>query len=162
MKERKNCSQPGTEVGGCDRRKLLRAGACAGLALALGSSGLSCCPRCVSESQATRLTNDEYATMGYCCIECSKCDAYVATRNNDDELRAKVAKQWKMKAEEVNCNGCKSGKALFNCEAKECAARKRLPTCAHCGEFASCDKEFWARSKDLKEKVREMRTNPRL
>ena len=162
MKEREKCSQSGTEVGGCDRRKLLRAGACAGLGLALGSSGLSCCPRCVSESQAVRLTDDEYAMFGYCCIECNKCDAYVATRNNDDELRAKVAKQWKMKAEEVNCNGCKSGKALFNCEAKECAVKKRLPTCAHCREFASCDKEFWARSKDLKQKVREMRTNPRI
>ena len=39
--------------------------------------------------------------FGYCCIECNKCDAYVATRNDDDELRAKVAKQWKMKAEEI-------------------------------------------------------------
>ncbi len=162
MKDSKKYSLPGTEVGGCDRRKLLKAGACAGLGLALSSSGLSCCPRCVSESQAARLANDEFAMFGYCCIECNKCQAYVATQNDDDELRAKVAEQWKMKAEDINCSGCKSGKALFNCEAKQCAVKKGLPTCAHCGDFASCDKEFWARSKDLKEKVREMRTNPRL
>ena len=162
MRDSKKCSLPGTEKGGCDRRKLLKASACGGLGLALSSSWLSCCPRCVSESQAVRLTNDEYAMFGYCCIECSKCEAYVATQNNDDELRAKVAKQWKMKAEEIDCNGCKSGKALFNCEAKQCAVKKGLPTCAHCGDFASCDKEFWARSEDLREKVREMRTNPHL
>lgn len=162
MKEGEKKTAPAREVGGCHRRKLLKAGACAGLGLALGSSGLSCCPRCVSESQAVKLTNDEFAMFGYCCIECKKCDAYVATRNDDDELRAKVAKQWKIKAEEVNCDGCKSGKALFTCEVKECAVEKRLPTCAHCGNFTSCDKEFWAKSHNLKEKVREMRTNPRI
>ena len=162
MEDSRKCPLPGTQALGCDRRMLLKAGACAGLGLALGSSGLSCCPRCVSESQTVRLANDKYAMFGYCCIECSKCDAYVATQNNDDELRAKVAKQWKMKTEEINCNGCKSGKALFNCEAKQCAVKKSLPTCAHCGDFASCDKEFWARSEDLREKVREMRTNPHL
>jgi len=162
MQEGKKCPPHGTEVGGCDRRKLLKAGACTGLGLALSSLGLSCCQRCVSESQAARLTNDEFAMFGYCCIECKKCDAYIATWKDDDELRAKVAKQWKIKAEEVNCNGCKSGKALFTCEAKKCAIKKSVPTCAHCGDFASCDKEFWARSRSLMEKVREMRTNPRL
>ena len=160
MKEDKKCSLPGTEVGGCDRRKLLKAGAFAGLGLALSSSGLSCCPRCVSESQAARLTDDEFAMFGYCCVECNKCDAYIATRNNDDELKAKVAKQWKMKAEEIVCDGCKSDRALFNCEAKKCAVKRSLPTCAHCGDFASCDKEIWTTSPDLMGKVREMRTNP--
>ena len=162
MKKGKEFSPPGTEVGGCDRRELIKAGACVGLGLALSSAGISCCPRCASESEAARLTNDEFAMFGYCCIECKKCDAYVATRNNDDELRAKVAKQWNMKAEEINCDGCKSGEALFNCEVKQCAVKKRLPTCAHCGEFASCDKEFWTRSQDLMENVRQMRTNPRI
>ena len=162
MEDSKKCSLPVTEAGGRDRRKLLKAGACAGLGLVLGSSGLSCCPRCVSDSQLAALANDEYATFGYCCIECSKCQAYVATQSNDEKLRAKVAEQWKMKAEQINCNGCKSDKPLFNCEVKECAVKKGLPTCAHCADFPACDKEFWARSEALRTRVRQMRANPHL
>ncbi|MHC4118292.1 MAG: DUF3795 domain-containing protein [Planctomycetota bacterium] len=146
-------------TGGRDRRDLLKAGACAGLGLALASGGFSCC-RCVSEPDAARLTDGEFAMFGYCCVECSKCDAYIATRNNDDALRAKVARQWKMKPEQINCSGCKSDNALFNCEAKRCAIERRLPTCAHCGDFASCEKEIWTKSPELMGKVREMRTNP--
>ena len=162
MTKGKKCSLPGTEAGGCGRRELLKTGACAGLGLALSSAGLSCCPRCVSESEAARLTDDEFAMFGYCCVECNKCDAYVATRNDDDELRAKVAERWKMPAEEIVCDGCKSDRALFSCEAKKCAIERRLPTCAHCGDFTSCDKEIWTRSPDLTEKIQEMRTNPRI
>ena len=105
MTKGKKSSLSDTEVGGYDRRKLLKTGACAGLGLALSSAGLSCCPRCVSEAEAARLTDDEFAMFGYCCVECNKCEAYVATQNNDGELKAKVAKQWKMKAEEVVCDG---------------------------------------------------------
>ena len=162
MSEDENGPRLGAEAGRCDRRWLLKAGACSGLGLALGSSGLSCCPRCVSDSQLATLANDEYATFGYCCIECSKCQAYVATQSNDDQLRAKVAEQWKMKAEQINCDGCKSDKPLFNCEVKECAVKKGLPTCAHCADFPACDKEFWARSEALRTRVRQMRANPHL
>ncbi|MFC1635024.1 DUF3795 domain-containing protein, partial [Planctomycetota bacterium] len=71
--------------------------------------------------------------------------------------RAKVAKQWKMKAEKINCDGCKSDNALFNCEAKKCAIAKNLPTCAHCPDFPSCNKEIWIKWPILKEKVEAMR-----
>ncbi len=29
--------------------------------------------------------------LGYCGVECSKCPAYIATINNDDELRRRYA-----------------------------------------------------------------------
>ena len=35
---------------------------------------------------------DKY--IGYCGLDCRKCEAYIATIHNDDELRAKVAKLW--------------------------------------------------------------------
>ena len=77
--------------------------------------------------------------------------------NNDDELRAKVAKQWKMDAEKLYCDGCKSENALFNCDAKKCAVARGLPTCAHCDDFPTCDKDIWTKWPELKKKTEEMR-----
>lgn len=89
-----------TRAAGRNRRDLLKAGTCTGFGLVLTSGGLSCC-QCVSESETARLADHEFAMFGYCCIDCSKCDAYIAIRNNDGELRAKVAKKWKMKTEQI-------------------------------------------------------------
>lgn len=139
-----------------NRRALLRAGACAGLAITIGAGVLSCCPG-DSHPKETKRTEDDFSMVAYCCLECDKCDAYIATQNNDDALRAKVAKEWKMKAEDVRCDGCKSDNALFNCEAKKCATSRNLPTCAHCPDFPSCDKEIWTKWPKLKEKVESMR-----
>ena len=32
--------------------------------------------------------------IAYCGLDCEKCDAYLATINNDQALRAKTAKLW--------------------------------------------------------------------
>lgn len=32
--------------------------------------------------------------IAYCGLDCEKCDAQIATLNNDDALREKVAKLW--------------------------------------------------------------------
>ena len=64
-----------------------------------------------------------------------------------------------MKAEELYCDGCKSNRTPFNnCEAKKCAVSRNLPTCAHCDDFPSCDKEIWTKWPQLKEKVEAMRS----
>lgn len=34
------------------------------------------------------------AMIGYCGLDCEKCDAYLATINNDQALREKTAKLW--------------------------------------------------------------------
>ena len=140
-----------------NRRELLKTCACAGLSLALGSASLSCCPCSTGREQAMSV-NEDFKMVAYCCLECDKCDVYIATQNNDEELRAKVAKEWKMKAEELYCDGCKSDRTPFNCEAKKCAVSRNLPTCAHCGDFPSCDKEIWTKWPQLKEKVQAMRS----
>ena len=49
--------------------------------------------------------------IAYCGLNCEKCDAYIATRNNDRDLRLKTAKLWsKMNGvtilpEHINCEG---------------------------------------------------------
>ena len=74
-------------------------------------------------------------------------------------LWTKVAKQWKMDAEKFYCDGCKSEKELFNCDAKKCAIARGLPTCSHCDDFPSCDKEIWTKWPELKKKTEKMRRN---
>ena len=137
------------------RREILKTCACAGLGLVLSTGSFSCCS-CSSNRQQAMLVGDDFSMIAYCCLECEKCDVYIATQNNDDELRAKVAKEWKMKAEELYCDGCKSDRTPFNCEAKKCAISRNLPTCAHCDDFSSCDKEIWMKWPQLKEKVQAM------
>jgi len=141
-----------------NRREMLKTCACAGLGLALSIGSFSCCP-CSSSGGQTMLESDDFSMIAYCCLECEKCDVYIATQNNDDELRVKVAKEWNMEAKKLYCDGCKSDRTPFNCEAKKCAVSRNLPTCAHCDDFTSCDKEIWTKWPKLKEKVQEMRNN---
>ena len=51
--------------------------------------------------------------IAYCGLDCEKCDAYLATVNNDQELRKKTAKLWAelnhapILPEHINCQGCR-------------------------------------------------------
>jgi hypothetical protein len=70
-----------------------------------------------------------------------------ALTNNDNELRKKTAEEWSkqynadIKAEDINCLGCKS-EVLFGhcnvCEIRKCAIGKSLDNCSKCSSF-SCD-----------------------
>jgi hypothetical protein len=111
------------------------------------------CHRIVRAGDAPR----SFELIAYCCLDCSKCQAYEATVKNDDALRAKVAAAWKMKPEQVNCLGCKSTKALFDCSLKKCAGKRGLPTCAHCPDFATCQDAQWTRYPKLREVAEAMR-----
>lgn len=80
-----------------------------------------------------------------CCgIECSKCDAYVATSNNDDELRKKTAEKWSnmynatFEAKDINCLGCGS-EVLFShcheCDIRKCNTGKAQENCSKCSDY---------------------------
>lgn len=85
-----------------------------------------------------------------CCgIDCSTCDAWKATVNNDNELRKSTAEKWKvmynapgLNPEMINCTGCLSGGArfihCFDCEIRNCAKSKGYNTCADCNELQTC------------------------
>ncbi|MFA4986963.1 MAG: DUF3795 domain-containing protein [Candidatus Brocadiia bacterium] len=88
--------------------------------------------------------------MAYCGIECSKCEAYLATVANDDALRAKVAEKWgaqfnpDIKPADINCMGCTStSEPVFQwcrmCPIRACATERKVPNCGHCGDFP-CEK----------------------
>lgn len=88
-------------------------------------------------------------SIGYCGLDCEKCDAYLATINNDNALREKTAKLWselngvEITAEMINCRGCRAtGAKTYFCESlcgvRKCADGKKLETCADCAEIRKC------------------------
>ncbi|MBS4015435.1 MAG: DUF3795 domain-containing protein [Candidatus Latescibacteria bacterium] len=88
--------------------------------------------------------------IAYCGINCNECPAYIATQNNDDVARAKVAEEWQkifnpnIKPEDINCDGCTSADTrLFShcleCQIRLCGIEKKVENCAYCPEYA-CDK----------------------
>ena len=89
--------------------------------------------------------------IAYCGLDCEKCDAYIATVNNDDALREKTAELWSklngitILPEQINCEGCRADgkKTVFCeslCEIRKCAMAKEFSTCGDCGELESCPK----------------------
>ncbi len=84
--------------------------------------------------------------IGCCGVNCSKCDAYIATRTNDDAKREKVAREWTEKhgslftAAQINCDGCQSnGRApdwvTMMCPIHRCCREKAINTCAECDQY---------------------------
>jgi hypothetical protein len=47
--------------------------------------------------------------IAYCGLDCEKCEAFIATKNNDNHLRAKVSEEWAklynapIMPEHINC-----------------------------------------------------------
>ena len=89
--------------------------------------------------------------IGYCGLDCESCEARLATVNNDNEARARVAKKWselngvEITAEMINCAGCRiDGVKTPYCESlcpiRQCAMGKKIETCGKCSEMESCEK----------------------
>ena len=89
--------------------------------------------------------------IAYCGLDCEKCDAYIATKNNDQALREKTAKLWSelnkapILPEHINCEGCRmDGKKTVYCDSlcaiRQCALKKDVTTCGDCLEMEQCPK----------------------
>ena len=87
--------------------------------------------------------------IAYCGLDCEKCDAYLATINDDQALREKTAKLWSelihapILPEHINCQGCRvDGVKTVYCESlcgiRQCALQKGVTTCGDCPELDSC------------------------
>ena len=89
--------------------------------------------------------------IAYCGLDCEKCEARLATANEDDELRRKVAKLWselngvEITPEMINCSGCridgvKTPYCDSLCPIRQCALGKEVRTCGNCNEMDTCGK----------------------
>lgn len=87
--------------------------------------------------------------IAYCGLDCEKCDAYLATINDDQALREKTAKLWAelnnapILPEHINCKGCRVDgvKTVFCnnlCGIRQCALKKGVTTCGVCQELENC------------------------
>ena len=87
--------------------------------------------------------------IAYCGLDCEKCDAYIATKTNDDALRAKTAKLWSelngvtILPEQINCEGCRvDGVKTVYCDSlcpiRQCALKNAFSTCGDCEKLTSC------------------------
>ena len=87
--------------------------------------------------------------IGYCGLDCEKCDAYLATINDDQALREKTAKLWAelnqapILPEHIHCQGCRVDgvKTIFCdklCAIRQCALEKGMATCGNCADLESC------------------------
>jgi hypothetical protein len=89
--------------------------------------------------------------IAVCGLDCEKCEARIATINNDDKLRQKVAKAWsKLNGVEItpamiNCVGCRlnGAKTVFcesMCPIRQCAIARKQETCGDCPDAKDCQK----------------------
>ena len=82
-----------------------------------------------------------------CCgLNCAECEAWIATINNDDELRRATVEKWTtqfnatgLTIEMINCTGCRQeGVKLGHCDecqVRNCVKLKGYATCADFDEF---------------------------
>lgn len=86
-----------------------------------------------------------------CCgLDCEKCDARIATVNNDNALREETAQKWsvmnnapEITAATINCMGCRAEGVKFAfcsdyCEIRKCVSSKGFNTCGDCKELDNC------------------------
>lgn len=89
--------------------------------------------------------------IGYCGLDCEKCDAYLATIHDDQALREKTAKLWAelndapILPEHINCMGCRvDGVKTVYCDGlcpiRQCALERGVVTCGGCPELEKCGK----------------------
>ena len=89
--------------------------------------------------------------IAYCGLDCEKCEARIATVNNDIQLREKVAQLWtklngvKITADMIHCSGCRiDGEKTPYCEAlcpiRQCALSRGVQTCGSCSDMETCEK----------------------
>jgi hypothetical protein len=86
--------------------------------------------------------------LGYCGIQCKRCDIYVASQEGDREKQQEIA-DWinrhhhaQCTAVEIRCNGCKGPLDehwSLACKVRLCAAKREVVTCVDCDEYGSCD-----------------------
>lgn len=91
----------------------------------------------------------EAKAIAFCGIDCSVCDAYLATQSGDPAELERVATAWRqldpnVTANTLRCDGCLAvGGRLFSwcteCPIRTCARQHGVASCAYCAEYV-CDR----------------------
>jgi hypothetical protein len=76
----------------------------------------------------------------YCGLDCAQCPIYIATKNNDEELRKKTAEEWNLDVDDLYCDMCNTNSGrlapfCLNCPIRDCAQGNNFSTCAECPDY---------------------------
>lgn len=107
--------------------------------------------------------------IAYCGLDCEKCDARIATVNDDHALREATARLWAeaneapITPEMIDCLGCrvegvKTPYCDSMCEIRQCAMSKGVATCGDCEAMDSCEPlgYVFANSEDALDNLKNM------
>ena len=95
--------------------------------------------------------NERMKQLIACCgLDCEQCEARIATLNDDNNLRKKVAKEWgemnqmEFQPEWINCmgcrtEGCKTYYCSDLCKIRLCVMEKGYNTCGECEKMRTCN-----------------------
>jgi len=89
--------------------------------------------------------------IAYCGLICTDCPAYIATQADDRTALEQVAAQWReefnapnITVESIICDGClDNGRKCSHCaecDIRACGIERGVLNCAHCPDYASCEK----------------------
>ena len=89
--------------------------------------------------------------IAFCGLDCGACEAYKATAEDDEVLRAEVARKWselngvEITPDMIQCDGCRvEGRKTPYCEhlcpVRQCAVAKGVETCGSCAGMEVCGK----------------------
>lgn len=83
--------------------------------------------------------------ISYCGLLCNECPVFIATAENDEQAKEKIAREFSGEAmqfskEDMNCYGCfhedaKNSKMCGECEIRICAEVKGVKNCAYCSDY---------------------------
>jgi len=93
-----------------------------------------------------------HTLIAFCGLDCSKCEAYLATQANDDVAKEQIAAKWRVEFNapditlaQVTCDGCvtlngRIGGYCALCPIRACGTTRQVTNCAYCADYAACDK----------------------
>ncbi|MDD5312056.1 MAG: DUF3795 domain-containing protein [Dehalococcoidia bacterium] len=73
-----------------------------------------------------------------CGLYCGVCGIYIATRDNNDKFKERLAPVYNTTAEELVCDGCLSERVFGYCKVcpiKSCCSDKKIEGCFQCTDF---------------------------
>ncbi len=88
--------------------------------------------------------------IAFCGLDCLSCEAYIATKNNDEIAKGEIVKKWSkdfgipnLSPASISCIGCHSPSEplcghCLECEIRACGLKRGVNNCAYCPDFDAC------------------------
>ena len=82
--------------------------------------------------------------IAFCGIDCSECAVFIASKENSEEKKQEVAKEWSsadkpLQSEDIHCKGCFDSTDIFwycsSCPVRACGLEKGVKNCAYCEKY---------------------------